>query len=153
MNNSSYADLASAPTMSQTTSSSSHSSSTSRGPSRLSASLAERVQRERRTSIERLGNKLQASVWVIVGILSFYYSGIAPAAIYDERAERWLIVCGAILSLVVVACGIYLIAYVPAVLGSRDLDPREYAPRVIPIATISGLLSVLWYEVCVDAFL
>eukprot|EP00936_MAST-01D_sp_MAST-1D-sp1_P002296 g2296.t1 len=103
---------------------------------------AEAAKKARAERMENINNKLHALMWCVLAGMTVYYTDFFRVLLEDPRIDRFYF------NIAVVAFGIntcitlYLAVWLPYV-AKIHLEWAVYCPRMIPTATVVGLICTL----------
>lgn len=116
--------------------------------SKLSEHIDEKTEREIEKKFGKHRRKesaysIQNVLWLITSIAVFYYTDFYIACRYDQRVNRVWFNVGAILVLVNLCIGAFLIVYITYIKKVSSDDWETHYPAAIPIATGSFIMGAV----------
>lgn len=104
-----------------------------------------------RTFSEKITDKIVAFAWVLAAVVTAYWTDSLSVLLMRPTASPKMTAVAGLLQLAAVGLGIntilvaYLTCYLPYVKGLTDSSAWEvYCPRVIPIMTLTGIITALF---------
>jgi hypothetical protein len=107
----------------------------------------EEIPRKKRTErLNRITAKLHALFWVVLSIFVAYKTEVVKVVLYSNKINRIALNLAVLAFSANFAIMMYLMIWIPVVKKSRI--PIEIScPRLIPTATILGVLALLFYMI------
>ena len=112
--------------------------------SREEDSEADDKKKAQSDRIERFTAKLHALFWVCLSIYVIYYTGLFEVALRGDRVDRFCLNLAIVSTMITTTIIMYLTFWLPIVL-KVTIPWDVYCPRMIPAATLFGLLSFVLY--------
>ena len=103
-------------------------------------------RKRRKENVEQVSNKIHAFLWIVADILLLYLTDFWNVCVGDDRVNRTAfnlgVVCLGVFSCLICYAAIWM-PYVKHV----NMDVQLYAPRLIPTASIFGVLASISFLV------
>lgn len=89
-------------------------------------------------------------MWIVLGLVVGWMSGIVPVLTEDDERVRWVFVRGGVAFFgMFLGMFLYVNMYIRWKEGVRPHYRRwrVYFPRIVPVATVSGVLGVICFSI------
>ena len=99
---------------------------------------------KRNANIEAAANKLHALIWIATDVVLLYATDFFSKCFHDDRVNRAAFNLGIISLVVFTVLILYASIWLPYV-KKVTIDVQIYAPRLIPVATVFGVIASLGF--------